>query len=325
MPAPASLFSPATLRRQCHAWAAAIALLLAQPVAAHDFWIEPTAFDPLPGQRVGVRLRVGEDFVGAAVPRNPAWIAQFVFEDGAGRHAVLGHAGDDPAGMVRVAATGMLVIGYRSKPNAISLAPETFNQYLREEGLDAILALRESRGETGTAARELYARCAKSLLFSGLAAKGLGDRLLGFTLELVAEKNPYALHAGQALPLRLMYQGQPLAGALVVAINRLHPEQKIAARSDAAGRVSLRLHRGGVWLVKAVHMEQAPADSGADWMSYWASLTFELHAAKVAQRQPAPARRGNISIRPHPNGRMAAYGQRGHLSHGAVAAISFST
>ena len=32
----------------------------------------------------------------------------------------------------------------------------------------------------------------------------------------------------------------------------------------------------GVWLVKAVHMVPAPAASGADWESLWASLTFEV-------------------------------------------------
>ena len=33
-----------------------------------------------------------------------------------------------------------------------------------------------------------------------------------------------------------------------------------------------------MWLIKAVHMVPAPADSNADWASYWASLTFELQA-----------------------------------------------
>ena len=296
------------LRRRCRAWAAAIALV-APSVEAHDFWLEPTAFAPLPGQSVGVHLKVGEDFVGDAVPRNRLLIDEFVVEDAAGRHSVRGRHGDDPAGVLRVRSSGMLVVGYRGKPNAINLAADMFNHYLREEGLDAVIALRAERGETDAPARELFSRCAKSLLFSGLASKGLGDRLLGFTLELVAEKNPYALRAGQALPLRLMYLGRPLPGARVVAINRSAPGQAVAARSDKAGRVSLMLHREGMWLVKAVHMEQAPADAGADWMSYWASLTFELRAAKVAERQAAPVRRGKNSAHPHPHRRLAAYGQ----------------
>ena len=32
----------------------------------------------------------------------------------------------------------------------------------------------------------------------------------------------------------------------------------------------------GEWLIKAVHMVDCPEGSGAEWQSYWASLTFEL-------------------------------------------------
>jgi hypothetical protein len=30
-----------------------------------------------------------------------------------------------------------------------------------------------------------------------------------------------------------------------------------------------------MWMIKAVHMVPAPAGTGADWESVWASLTFE--------------------------------------------------
>jgi uncharacterized GH25 family protein len=77
----------------------------------------------------------------------------------------------------------------------------------------------------------------------------------------------------------LTYEKRPLAGALVVAMNRLNPSEKLAARSDAEGRVHFRLRRDGMWLVKAVHMVPAPAGSNAEWASFWASLTFELRTA----------------------------------------------
>jgi hypothetical protein len=37
-----------------------------------------------------------------------------------------------------------------------------------------------------------------------------------------------------------------------------------------------------VWLVKAVHMVPAPAGSGADWESIWASLTFKASRIDAA-------------------------------------------
>jgi uncharacterized GH25 family protein len=259
---------------------AAIALSRA-PLFAHDLWIEPTTFSPEPGQIVGVRLRVGQDLLGDALPRDPSLINQFVVEDAAGRKPVVGRDGADPAGFLRVAMPGLLVIGYRSNPSAIELDAEKFNQYLKEEGLDAVAALRARRNETGAAARELFSRCAKSLVLSGSPSEAQGDRLLGFTLELVAERNPYAIRAGEDLPVRLTYQNRPLAGALVVAMNSLNPSAKLAARTDNDGRVRFRLRPGGMWLVKAVHMVQAPAGTNAEWESLWATLTFELRTANA--------------------------------------------
>jgi len=250
-------------------------LLSVTPLAAHDMWIEPMTFSPEAGEIVGVRLRVGQDFLGDPIPRDPALINQFVVEDAEGRKPVVGRTGADPAGFVRAAMPGMLVIGYRSNPSAVEETAEKFNQYLKEEGLDAVAALRASRGQSG-ATREMFSRCAKSLVLSGSPGKAQGDRALGFTLELVAERNPYTMAAGQDLPVRLTYENRPLAGALVVAINRANPAQKLTARSGKDGRVRFRLPRGGMWMIKAVHMIEAPAGANAEWASYWASLTFEL-------------------------------------------------
>jgi uncharacterized GH25 family protein len=251
---------------------------LAAPLLAHDVWIEPTTFAPKTGEVVGLRLRVGQDLLGDPLPRDPALINQFVVEDASGRKPVTGRDGADPAGFVRVAAPGLLVIGYNSNPSATELAAAKFNQYLKEEGLDDIAALRARRNQTGVKARELFSRCVKSLLLSGPQGRAQADRPLGFTLELVAERNPYALRAGAELPVRLTYENRPLAGALVVAMNRLDPSEKLAARSDKDGRVRFRLRQDGMWLIKAVHMVPAPAGGNADWRSYWASLTFELRA-----------------------------------------------
>ena len=113
-------------------------------------------------------------------------------------------------------------------------------------------------------------------MYSGAPTAAQADRLLGFTLELVAERNPYTIRAGEDLPVRLTYEKRPLAGALVVAMNRLNPSETLSARSDTAGRVRFKLRPGGIWLIKAVHMVSAPAGSNAEWASYWASLTFEM-------------------------------------------------
>jgi uncharacterized GH25 family protein len=266
-------------RRFAFALAAGV-LIAGTPLAAHDMWIEPTGYHSRVGEIIGLKLRVGQDFLGDPLPRDPALIDQFISVDAGGRKPIVGRDGADPAGFVRVSSPALLVVGYRSRPSRVVLPAEKFNQYLIEEGLETVAALRADRRQTGAEAHEMFSRCAKTLIASGSPAATDGDRPLGFTLELVAERNPYALKATESLPVRLLYENQPLAGALVVAINRANPASRISARTDADGRVALRLTQSGNWLVKAVHMIPAPAGSGAEWASFWASLTFDLSGAQ---------------------------------------------
>ncbi len=275
----AATFRTAMFRRLREGLALGIALSAA-PLLAHDLWIEPSSFSPTPDQIVDLRLRVGQDLVGDPLPFNPSLVRQFIVQDAADRKSVASRRGADPAGAMRVVTPGLHIVGYLSHPSRVELAADQFNAYLVEEGLDDISALRNQRHQTGTPARELFARCAKSLLLSGPPGEAQGDRPLGFPLELVAERNPYVTVAGQDLPVRLTYQQRPLANALVVAMNSRDPSEKQAARTDKDGRVRFRLRPGGMWLIKAVHMVAAPAGADADWTSFWASLTFGGAGAK---------------------------------------------
>lgn len=255
---------------------------------AHDLWIEPSAFLPDAGKIVGVKLRVGVDLLGDPVARDAALIDRFISVDRDGTKPIIGRDGADPAGALPVTSPGLVIIGYSSKPSHIVLPAQKFNEYLAEEGLEAVAALRTQRNETNAEAREAFARCAKALLSAGPPNAAQGDRALGFTLELVAERNPYTLQPGQQLPVRLTYQNQPLGGALIVAINRKNPSAKLSARSGKDGRVTFRLAEPGMWLIKAVHMTAAPAGTDAQWASFWASLTFQLPESA----SPPPARMG---------------------------------
>jgi hypothetical protein len=259
-----------------------VTLSVSVPVAAHDFWIEPTSYLPEPGKLIGIRARVGDGFLGDPVPRDSSILEQLVVEDGLGRRPVYGRDGADPAGLLRVTDPGLHTIGYFGKPSRVDLAAAKFNTYLQEEGLDAIAAARARLKQTDSGVRELFTRCAKTLVLLGAPGPDQRDRALGCALELVAERNPYALAPGQTLPVRLTYNGKPIEGVLVVAMNRRRPSEKISGRTDRDGRVRLVLPAGGAWLIKAVHMVPAPADADADWSSYWASLTFELPAGQTA-------------------------------------------
>jgi uncharacterized GH25 family protein len=251
-------------------------LLVAAPARAHDFWIEPSSFTPKPHDPVLLRLLVGERFAGDAVPRSDAMIVRFSVAGPHGEIRAQGRDGADPAGVAVVEGPGLYVAGYRSRASTIEIEPGKFAGYLQNEGLDAIRSLRAARGETDQPARERFSRCAKALLAVGATAARQADAPLGLTLELVAERNPYALAAGDELPLRLTYDGAPIAGIQVTALSKDHPAASVAARTDREGRVKLRLAAPGTWLAKAVHMTPLPAGEDAQFESEWASLTFAL-------------------------------------------------
>ncbi|HEV7484530.1 MAG TPA: DUF4198 domain-containing protein [Thermoanaerobaculia bacterium] len=248
--------------------------LVAVQASAHDFWIEPSTFHPAVGDRVTAALRVGQKLAGDPLPNIPPLIDRFVLRGSAGERPVVGRAGADPAGIAFIAEGGLHWIGYQSNPYPVALEGPKFEDYLRDEGLERIIESRKKNGQSAAPGRERFYRCAKALLDTPGAAAF--DVPLGFTLELVPRKNPYAMKSAGELPLALTFRGKPIANVLVVAMSKSDPEKAVRARTDAKGRVTLPLAHAGFWLIKAVHMEAAPADAGVDWESWWASITFEL-------------------------------------------------
>jgi uncharacterized GH25 family protein len=260
-------------------------LLIATTAFAHDLWIEPSSFRPAVGERVTVALRVGQHLQGEPMPRIPALIDRFMLKGESREIPVIGRSGSDPAGLTIVGEPGLQWIGYQTSAYPMTVEAQKFESYLKEEGLDRIAAKRAKKGESGTPGRERFYRCAKSLLdvpgVDASKAKTATSTPLGFTLELMPRKNPYDLKAGDALPLSLTFRGKPIANVLVVAMRKEAPEKSVHARTDQAGRVSLRLDGTGFWLIKAVHMEAAPPDAGVDWESWWASMTFDLQGQRA--------------------------------------------
>lgn len=262
------------MRRTAWALLFFLVFLTAPGLRAHDLWIEPSTFRPAPGERIAVRLRVGEAFRGDPVPRMEKRIERFAAVGPGGEVPLGGVEGADPAGWAALPAPGTWIFVYDSNHASVELEGPKFESYLAEEGLERISELRARNGQTAAPSREIYSRCAKALVVAGDGAAPGFDRVLGLALELVPEAGPAGLPAGGELPVILLFRGKPLAGTLVVAVPHGRPEARVSGRTDADGRIRLRLDQVGDWLIKAVHMEPAPQESGADWESFWASLTL---------------------------------------------------
>ncbi len=266
-----------TVKKSCRLVSLFYFVCFVPAVQAHDFWIEPESFRPAIGQKVPVHLYVGMDFKGEPAPYIPEWFERYIYVNSQGEKPVPGLLGDDPAGTVPITAAGLTVIGYRSAKFSVSFdTADEFEKYLVKEGLERNLTLLKGKPSQGKIT-ENYSRCAKALVMNGTATTP-ADRVLGFRIELVAEKSPYA--GNGPVPFRLLYENRPLASALVVAFNKAAPLDKLKARTDQEGRVSFDIKRRGIWLVTAVHMIPASHGSEAQWESIWASLSFERPEGK---------------------------------------------
>ena len=198
------------------------------PLSAHDLWIEASAFRPDPGRVVGLHLRVGQDFLGDPIPRDPTLIEQFVAITPDRTSPIVGQDGADPAGLLRQVTPALVVVAYRSRSTAITLPPEKFNQYLRDEGLDDVARMRAERKQDHDPARELFARCAKALLQTGAALlvrdrSGSGD-------DAGADSRTESLHVACG---RFIERATPARAEAVEGRSR-HRAQPAASR-DACG------------------------------------------------------------------------------------------
>src|SRR6185503_3389608 len=94
-------------------------------------------------------------------------LGQFVLQGAGTSVPVVGMPGADPAGAVRVGERGAAMLLYRGTPQPIVLEAAKFESYLREEGLEHVLAARAKAGNSDAPGRERFGRCAKALLAVG--------------------------------------------------------------------------------------------------------------------------------------------------------------
>jgi uncharacterized GH25 family protein len=254
---------------------AALLLFAASTIAAaHEFWVEPSTFSPATGARLDVRLCVGDGFEGWALARNDQRLERFGVIGRSGEQPLLGIDGADPAGIARLQTSGGHIIAFESKHSLANMPADQFSAYLKEKGLEQILMLRERRGESLRGTRDAYSRHAKALIRVGESQDKIVDRAIGLRLELIAEFD----RPGPERNFRLLYEGKPLANALVTATLLGAAASDLHARTDNHGRATFSLQAAGPWRIAAVHMIEARDSVASDWESLWASLTFELSA-----------------------------------------------
>jgi hypothetical protein len=178
---------------------------------------------------------------------------------------------------LRTGEEGTYVLGLSVKPREIDLTGEQFDGYLKEEGMDEILAERTRSGTLGKGVKERYAKHVKAMFQVGATRSDVWSAPLGYTAEIIPLENPYAIKRGATLRFRCLLDGKPAASITVIAGGRTPAgarHREIRVRTDGDGVAAVPLVAAGKWYVKFVNAR--PSTEGVDYVSQWATLTFEL-------------------------------------------------
>jgi uncharacterized GH25 family protein len=259
--------------------ASALLILAAAPAAAHDFWIQPQRFQVAPNVDLPVTFQIGHGEARERYGNNARIVLLGDFFNGQrkDRRAQLRASG--PAEFItRFAEAGLHILGLQTSYAYSELPANRFNDYAREEGLAAVLAARKRAGALGTPGRERYSRRAKALIQVG-SAKPLNQTMattpIGLKLEIVPDRNPYALDSSRSLPLHVLYKGKRLPSA-TVKLTSLEADDRPAATAvtDEHGRATFRVPAKGNWLLNVVWAEPVQGASNVDFDTTFSSLTF---------------------------------------------------
>ncbi|MGC9369126.1 MAG: DUF4198 domain-containing protein [Paracoccaceae bacterium] len=262
--------------------AAAGLLLSVAASQAHEFWIEPGRYQIAPGETISADLRVGQNFEGPAQSFIPARFARFEIVTGDTLTPVRNRMGNRPALSQPAPAEGLTVIVHETEDRRLTYTEwQTFVNFVTHKAFPDTLDCHAARGLPQTGFSETYRRFAKALVAVGGGAGT--DRALGLEIEIVAQANPYTDALPGGLPVQVLYQGRPRAGAQLEVFDKAPSGTVTVTRLtlDDRGRAAVPVAPGHEYLLDSVAMRAIGSDDPAQgpvWHSLWASLTFAMPA-----------------------------------------------
>ncbi len=253
--------------------------LLAAPVSAHEFWIEPLAYQVETDGNIAAHIVNGQNFEGTNLPFVPQRFAHFVTFAGGRSGNVEGRVGDLPALQMDASQDGLHVFAYQARNATVDYATwEKFETFVTHKDLPLTRADHDARDLPETDFIEVYSRYSKSLVGVGSAAGA--DRRVGLETEFVALTNPYTDSLADGMKVQLFYRTDVRADEQVEVFEKAPSGEVLISlyRTDAQGIATIPVKSGHSYMVDAVVLRDPAAhvmaDTGAVYETLWANLTF---------------------------------------------------
>ena len=250
------------------------------PAAAHDTWMQPRRTMVLPGTIAQIDLTSGDKFAAFDAAIKPDRVAT-------ARARLSGKTVDVQLGgpekkslelRVPLSDPGIATIWLSLAPKSIELNRKEVQHYLDEIGAPELLTQAWHGAKGSKPWREIYSKHAKTFVVVGRPGRVKADRSwsepVGMPLEIVPEKDPTMLRAGDEFPVRVLRNGAPL-GDFSLGIVREGKTNRALKKTDAAGRAVFRVARSGKWLLRGTELRSS-TKSGTDWESDFTTLSFEV-------------------------------------------------
>jgi hypothetical protein len=253
---------------------AAALTAVAVPALAHDTWLAATAH-VAPRSLLRMELTSGGAFPDLESPIQPGRLVTSSCRVG-GREIAMGVG---PAWQYALrlrawmAVPGLAVCRVALGPRALDLDPAEVEHYLDEIGAREAVGSAWSAQPEPRRWRETYTKHAKAVVRVGDTPDDSWRAPVGLALEIVPLSDPTVLKAGDALAVRVLKNGRPLAGLALRAVTR--GRAATFAKTDADGRTSLALPACGPWLIAGTELRASSARPG-EWESDFTTLTLDV-------------------------------------------------
>lgn len=248
-------------------------------LSSHEFWLSPDKFIYNRGEKINIRFFVGENFEGENWKGNNEKIQTLKLYYGGVSDDLSKCLSEEKGDSVELTILdeGTHMIAFNSTNSFIEIDTSIFNTYLEDDGLYNAIEYRKQHNETDSMGRELYQRCAKTLIQVGntKAKDNTYSVLTGMPVDVIPLSNPYSLKNKDSLTVKILFRNTPLAHALIKIWHRKNDKtEKTEFVSDENGQIRFPVSVSGKWMVSVVKMERLDMDEKAQWQSYWGNLTW---------------------------------------------------